>query len=114
MDSGVKHTTAAEMDMFLQKSQASQLLEIWLNGRETNGSVAEVKRDLNEAKRTAEKTAVALSEHLAEQHEHELVVTAIKKWGYRGTVGLAVLVTAFGGPQAVMEAAKLVQAFRGG
>ena len=72
-DKEFKHTTAAEWEIFMAKSPSVQMAEIWMNTRETNGEVASVKRDLNEVKRTAEKTAVTLSDHLNEQHEERAI-----------------------------------------
>ena len=39
---GVRHADAVEQAKFLALRPDEQLLEIWLNGRETNGSVADV------------------------------------------------------------------------
>ena len=47
-------TTHADFDAqraFLALSQQDQLLQIWLNGRETNGKVADVIREMTEVKR---------------------------------------------------------------
>lgn len=46
MTDGVKHVDAAEQADFETKTVSEKLLLIWLNGRETNGAVAEVKRDI--------------------------------------------------------------------
>lgn len=59
-----KHTTVSEMDTFMAKSQASQLLEIWLNGRETNGEVAAQRARIEELGLELQKARHDLSEHL--------------------------------------------------
>lgn len=46
MADGVKHVDAAEQAAFQRKNTDEKLLEIWLNGRETNGSVAEVRKEI--------------------------------------------------------------------
>lgn len=49
------HIDADEMRRFLALTQQEQLLEIWLNGRETNGAVAEVQRQLAEVRPQVER-----------------------------------------------------------
>ena len=52
LSEGVKHTDAAQQARFAQLTQEQQLLEIWLNGRETNGHVADAMRDIAVLKET--------------------------------------------------------------
>ena len=42
------HTDAIEQAKFLALTQDEQLLQIWLNGRETNGNVAEAFRQIKD------------------------------------------------------------------
>lgn len=112
-----KHTSAAEAEEFLNKSAAEQALWIWMSARETNGEVARVKQELAAQGLEIQKARVQLSNHLDDHHDAELVLAGqrstvddIKKWGYRGTVFLAVLVTLFGGPTAVVHALHIFQA----
>ena len=63
-----RHTDAAEMESFLAKPQSAQLLEIWLNGRETNGHVAELRRDLDAQGLEIQKARVDLSKHAELPH----------------------------------------------
>lgn len=46
MTGGIAHTDAVEQAKFLALKPDEQLLQIWLNGRETNGSVADAVRDI--------------------------------------------------------------------
>lgn len=46
MADDVKHTDAVEQAKFLALKPDQQLLQIWLNGRETNGSVGTAIRDI--------------------------------------------------------------------
>ena len=45
-----EHTDFRAQRDFLALSQQDQLLQIWLNGRETNGKVADVIRDMAKVK----------------------------------------------------------------
>ena len=47
MVEGLKHTSAAEQEEFVALPQATQLLRIWLNGKETNGAVAEAHEKID-------------------------------------------------------------------
>lgn len=85
------------MEAFMAKSQASQLLEIWLNGRETNGSVAEAWREIDKIARELQQARLDLSGHLAEQHETSINVKFIKRWGARGTGLILLAVGMLGG-----------------
>lgn len=42
----VEHVDARDLAQFEGMNPADKLREIWLNGRETNGSVADAKRDI--------------------------------------------------------------------
>ena len=42
----IKHTDAMQQAQFVQLTPEQQSLEIWLNTRETNGHVADAKRDI--------------------------------------------------------------------
>lgn len=42
----IKHTDAAQQARFVSLTPEQQSLEIWLNTRETNGAVADAKRDI--------------------------------------------------------------------
>ena len=44
--SEITHTDAAQQARFAALTPEQQMLEIWLNTRETNGHVAEAKRDI--------------------------------------------------------------------
>jgi mevalonate pyrophosphate decarboxylase len=44
----VEHTDFDEQRAFIALSGDDKLLRIWLNGRETNGKVADVMRDMEE------------------------------------------------------------------
>ena len=46
----VQHTDAHELAEFEKLTIPEQLREIWLNGRETNGHVADAMRDIGEMK----------------------------------------------------------------
>lgn len=72
----VKHVDASEMAAFLKKPADEKLLEIWLNGRETNGSVADAKRDI------------------AKLQELEPRVAAVEKWVIRVSAVAAVILAA--------------------
>lgn len=47
----VTHTDAHELAQFERLTIPEQLREIWLNGRETNGHVADALRDIGELQR---------------------------------------------------------------
>lgn len=84
------HTNAAEQRRFLAMSQQEQMLEIWLNGRETNGHVA----DLYVWKEKEVTPQLAL---FAENQRRQLAETGfIQRWGARGTALLVLLVMAVG------------------
>lgn len=46
----IKHTDAYEQARFVALTSEQQMLEIWLNTRETNGHVADAMRDIAELK----------------------------------------------------------------
>ena len=46
----IKHTDAVEQARFAAQTMEQQMLDIWLNTRETNGHVAAVIRELNDLK----------------------------------------------------------------
>lgn len=77
MPDGLKHTDAFDMELFLSKPVSAQLLEIWLNGRETNGSIAEAKRDISAQGLEIQKARLALSEHV-ETHVTSQEVTQVR------------------------------------
>ena len=51
------HVAAHEQAAFMRKSADEKMLEIWLNGRETNGNVATAIRDIRELKRLEPRVA---------------------------------------------------------
>ena len=63
-----KHTDAGEMEDFLSKNQTAQLLEIWLNGRETNGHVADAFSRIAAQGLEIQRIWVNMSEHAAAPH----------------------------------------------
>lgn len=97
-----KHTDAAEQEAFLGKTQASQLLEIWLNGRETNGHVAEAFRQIAAQGREMQKMWVSLSDHLEAEEREEAALDFIKRWGARGTGLVLFALAVLGGIEAVV------------
>jgi hypothetical protein len=60
---GLKHTKAAEIEAFLGKPLSAQLLEIWINGKETNGSVAYAFKLIDDLGHDMQKQAIAFTEH---------------------------------------------------
>ena len=46
--SEIKHTDAEQQARFVSMTSEQQMLEIWLNTRETNGHVADAMRDIGE------------------------------------------------------------------
>ena len=85
----VVHTDAAEQERFLSLPLGKKLLEIHINGRETNGSVAEALR------------RIAKLEGLAVVHEgrmdtHEGRMEAVEHWQIKAAaiIGAAI----FAGP----------------
>lgn len=57
----VTHTDARELAEFEALPVAAKLREIWLNGRETNGKVAEAVRDIAEVQARQETHAARIS-----------------------------------------------------
>lgn len=99
----LKHTDATELRAFQELPLEKKLDEIFLNGRETNGAVAEAKMEIEanrlladkavaEALHTATTVEVALNHHLEahkkseDEHKEEIAgINFIKRWGARGT-----------------------------
>lgn len=46
LSNDIKHTDAEQQARFVSLTPEQQMLEIWLNTRETNGHVADAKRDI--------------------------------------------------------------------
>ena len=97
-----KHTDASEMDAFMAKTQASQLLEIWLNGRETNGHVAEAFRQLDVHGKEIQRLWVTMSNHIEKETKNEDGIEYIKKWGRRGTGAILFVLALLGGAEATV------------
>lgn len=97
-----KHTDAAAMDTFMAKSQASQLLEIWLNGRETNGHVAEAFRQIDVQGKEIQRLWVTVSQHIEKDTKNEDGIEYIKRWGRRGTGLILFAMALLGGAEATV------------
>lgn len=55
MEHAIKHTDAIEQAKFMLLPPEQRDLMIWMNGRETNGAVAEALRDIAELKPIVER-----------------------------------------------------------
>lgn len=73
MDYKPKHTTAAEMEEFLSLTPAERELRIWLNGKETNGSVAEAFREIEVMGKELQRLWVHAGDNAAALEKHESV-----------------------------------------
>ena len=82
-----KHTDAVEQAKFLASPPDQRELEIWLNGRETNGAVGDALRDI-----------AALQDHLTKHdgkfEQHDERMTALEKWQIKAAaiIGAAIVV----------------------
>lgn len=97
-----KHTDASEMDAFMAKNQASQLLEIWLNGRETNGHVGDAFDRIAAQGREIQRIWVSLSDHIDKEKKNEDGIEYIKRWGRRGTGAILFVLALLGGAEATV------------
>lgn len=97
-----KHTDAAEMEDFLGKPQASQLLEIWLNGRETNGHVADAFDRIAAQGKEIQRIWLSLSNHLETEEREREGIEYIKRWGRRGTGLILFFLALLGGAEATV------------
>lgn len=68
MTDDFQHTSAAEMEDFLSKTDAEQKLRIWLNGRETNGHVAEAFDRIAKQGSEIQRMWISLSDHMQRPH----------------------------------------------
>ena len=97
-----KHTTAAEMEEFLSKTDAEQKLRIWLNGRETNGEVARAWREIASQGLEIQKVRLQLSNHIEKEKEEQEGIEYIKRWGRRGTGAILLAMALLGGIEAAV------------
>lgn len=76
------------------KSVSAQMLEIWLNGRETNGSVADVKREIASQGTEIQKARINLSDHFKNHvgPEETGVLRALNKWFSLGRIVLIAII----------------------
>lgn len=79
------HTTAALEREFDELSVEQKLKAIWFNGRETNGTVADALRRINDLE-------LLVTPMVEEEDDTNAVGHFVKLWGGRGTAFLAFLI----------------------
>ena len=107
----IKHTSAAQQARFAALTPEQQTLEIWLNGCETNGHVAEAFKDIAsvrgelaealrlvredvEAVRKEQRAVRAKLEDAADSaRENQAIAKFIRRWGAWGTAAILFAVT---------------------
>lgn len=117
----LKHTDAAELRQFQSLPLEEKLDEIFLNGRETNGAVADARMEIEANRLTADKgiadalhsattVQVLLQKHIEEHqqaardHREEMAgINFLKRWGARGTAFLFATIAATEGIAVVLH-----------
>lgn len=88
MSNEVKHTAAADLAEFEEMTVPAKLRAIWLNGKETNGHVAEAFKQIEAIRETQATVKEALERTEAVAMEGKAIAAFIKKWGAWGTAAV--------------------------
>ena len=113
MAEGVKHVDAADQARFSAQTQEQQLLEIYINARETNGHIADAIVEIDaltatarQAKETAEATMDTMTKHLRRHELDEARERAFLDLGstaWRVALGVIVLIGGIGSMASVVN-----------